>query len=224
MADTRSDEPDARLDRPASSGVEDPRLITGPRTTSTTSSSRSRLRRDRAVAPRARPDQEHRHSGAAAAPGVVAVFTGEDFAHLNPLPCAWQAAGIENHVVTPRGARDRQGRAHRRGVAAVVAENRTAGRGRARADRDRLGAARRRRRRREARRSRARRRSTRTRANNIVMDWECGDAEAADDGLAAADVVVTAATRQPAVDPDADGDARRSRPATTRARASTRSG
>jgi carbon-monoxide dehydrogenase large subunit len=37
-------------------------------------------------------------------PGVVAVFTGEDFKDLPPLPCAWQAeAGrIQNNVNTPR--------------------------------------------------------------------------------------------------------------------------
>src|SRR5216110_2068615 len=41
-------------------------------------------------------------SRATALPGVVGVFTGRDFEHLNPLPCAWQAAGTENFVVTPR--------------------------------------------------------------------------------------------------------------------------
>jgi carbon-monoxide dehydrogenase large subunit len=41
-------------------------------------------------------------SRAAACPGVLGVFTGKDFEHLNPLPCAWQAGGVENHVVTPR--------------------------------------------------------------------------------------------------------------------------
>ena len=37
-------------------------------------------------------------------PGVVAIFTGEDFKELPPLPCAWQAeAGrIKNNVNTPR--------------------------------------------------------------------------------------------------------------------------
>ncbi len=39
---------------------------------------------------------------ARALPGVVAVYTGKDFEHLNPLPCAWQAGGVENHVATPR--------------------------------------------------------------------------------------------------------------------------
>jgi carbon-monoxide dehydrogenase large subunit len=35
-------------------------------------------------------------------PGVVGVFTGEDLAEVNPLPCAWQAAGVDNNVATPR--------------------------------------------------------------------------------------------------------------------------
>src|SRR5687768_16729254 len=35
-------------------------------------------------------------------PGVVAVYTGKDFANLNPMPCAWQAAGVTNNANTPR--------------------------------------------------------------------------------------------------------------------------
>jgi carbon-monoxide dehydrogenase large subunit len=35
-------------------------------------------------------------------PGVIDVFTGEDLAEVNPLPCAWQAAGVDNNVATPR--------------------------------------------------------------------------------------------------------------------------
>jgi carbon-monoxide dehydrogenase large subunit len=35
-------------------------------------------------------------------PGVIGVFTGEDLADVNPLPCAWQAAGVDNNVATPR--------------------------------------------------------------------------------------------------------------------------
>ncbi|MDF2757459.1 MAG: hypothetical protein K0S99_90 [Thermomicrobiales bacterium] len=34
--------------------------------------------------------------------GVIGVFTGEDLAEVNPLPCAWQAAGVDNNVATPR--------------------------------------------------------------------------------------------------------------------------
>lgn len=41
-------------------------------------------------------------SQAAAHPGVVAVFTGNDMLDVNPLPCAWQAGGVQNNVNTPR--------------------------------------------------------------------------------------------------------------------------
>jgi carbon-monoxide dehydrogenase large subunit len=41
-------------------------------------------------------------SRAANAPGVVAVYTGADFAEVNALPYAFQAAGVENYVNTPR--------------------------------------------------------------------------------------------------------------------------
>ncbi len=39
---------------------------------------------------------------AAEAPGVLGVYTGADFADVNALPYAWQAAGVDNHVNTPR--------------------------------------------------------------------------------------------------------------------------
>src|ERR671934_2850138 len=38
---------------------------------------------------------------AAGAPGVIAVFTGRDFEHLNPLPCAWQAGGPQKFLAPP---------------------------------------------------------------------------------------------------------------------------
>jgi carbon-monoxide dehydrogenase large subunit len=41
-------------------------------------------------------------SRAAKSSGVYGVFTGEDFADLNPLPCAWQAGRVQNNVNTPR--------------------------------------------------------------------------------------------------------------------------
>ncbi|HLL49625.1 MAG TPA: molybdopterin cofactor-binding domain-containing protein [Thermomicrobiales bacterium] len=41
-------------------------------------------------------------SRAKSMPGVLGVFTGEDLADVNPLPCAWQAAGVDNNVATPR--------------------------------------------------------------------------------------------------------------------------
>jgi aerobic carbon-monoxide dehydrogenase large subunit len=63
---------------------------------------------------------------AAKHPGVVAVYTGQDFKDLPPLPCAWQAeAGrIKNNVNTPRVLEiDRVTHAGM-GVAVVVAEDR----------------------------------------------------------------------------------------------------
>src|ERR687885_2499648 len=64
---------------------------------------------------------------AAAARGVIGVFTGADFEHLNPLPCAWQAGGTENFVATPRALEIDRVTFTGAGVAAGVAENRGAG-------------------------------------------------------------------------------------------------
>ena len=58
---------------------------------------------------------------AAAAPGVVAVFTGKDFEDLPALPCAWQAGGVENLVNTPRVLEVDRVTFTGAGVAAVVA-------------------------------------------------------------------------------------------------------
>jgi carbon-monoxide dehydrogenase large subunit len=65
-------------------------------------------------------------TAAAAAPGVVGVFTGKDLEHLNPLPCAWQAGGVENFVATPRALEIDKVTFTGAGVAAVVAETREA--------------------------------------------------------------------------------------------------
>jgi carbon-monoxide dehydrogenase large subunit len=61
---------------------------------------------------------------AAAMPGVLGVFTGQDVAGLNPLPCAWQAGGVDNNVNTPRVLALEE--VHQVGdpVAVVVAESR----------------------------------------------------------------------------------------------------
>src|SRR5919204_1627781 len=67
-----------------------------------------------------------RTDAAAAHPGVVGVFTGSDFAHLNPLPCAWQAGGTTNHVATPRALEIDRVTFTGAGVAAVVAETKAA--------------------------------------------------------------------------------------------------
>src|SRR6059058_4310089 len=67
-----------------------------------------------------------RTDAAAAHPGVIAVFTGKDFEHLNPLPCAWQAAGTENFVATPRALEIDRVTFTGAGVAAVMAETQAA--------------------------------------------------------------------------------------------------
>src|SRR5512134_3021773 len=61
-------------------------------------------------------------------PGVVAVFTGEDFKDLPALPCAWKAeAGrIENNVNTPRVLEIDRVTHTGAGVAVVVADDRYA--------------------------------------------------------------------------------------------------
>src|ERR671931_1810013 len=65
-------------------------------------------------------------SKAAAHPGVVGVYTGRDFEHLNALPCAWQASGADNFVATPRALEIDRVTFTGAGVAAIVAETRTA--------------------------------------------------------------------------------------------------
>jgi carbon-monoxide dehydrogenase large subunit len=47
---------------------------------------------------------------AARLPGVIAVLTGQDFADINPLPCAWQAHGVKTNASSRASAR-RCGRA-----------------------------------------------------------------------------------------------------------------
>ncbi len=55
--------------------------------------------------------------------GVLGVFTGEDFADFNPLPCAWLAGKVNNNANTPRVLAIDE--VHQVGdlVAVVVAEN-----------------------------------------------------------------------------------------------------
>ena len=65
-------------------------------------------------------------SRAEAHPDVIDVFTGKDFEHLNPLPCAWQAGGVENFVATPRTLEIDRVTFTGAGVAAVVVETRAA--------------------------------------------------------------------------------------------------
>jgi aerobic carbon-monoxide dehydrogenase large subunit len=61
---------------------------------------------------------------AAALPGVVGVYTGQDFKELPALPCAWQAGGVKNNVNTPRVLEIDEVNFTGAGVAVVVAEDR----------------------------------------------------------------------------------------------------
>ena len=62
---------------------------------------------------------------AASLPGVVAVFTGQDFKDLPALPCAWQAGGVKNNVNTPRVLEIDRVTFTGAGIAVVIAEDRS---------------------------------------------------------------------------------------------------
>src|SRR3954469_18419830 len=128
-------------------------------------------------------------SRAAEAPGVVAVVTGKDFEHLNPLPCAWQAAGTENFVVTPRALEIDRVTFTGAGVAAVVAETKEAAEDALElidveweplpAVVDVEGAV-----------AEGAPQIHENAASNVVMEWTCGDSDATERALADADVVI----------------------------------
>jgi aerobic carbon-monoxide dehydrogenase large subunit len=128
-------------------------------------------------------------AAAASAPGVIGVFTGKDFEALNPLPCAWQAGGVDNFVNTPRALEIDKVTFTGAGVAAVVAESADAAEDALAlievdwepldvvVDAERAvedGAP----------------QIHENAPRNIVMDWTCGDEQATDKALADADVVV----------------------------------
>jgi carbon-monoxide dehydrogenase large subunit len=128
-------------------------------------------------------------SRAEVAPGVVGIFTGKDFEQLNPLPCAWQATGAENFVVTPRALEIDKVTFTGAGVAAVVADTREAAEDALElidVDWEPLDAVV------DAEQAAAEGavQIHESAAGNVVMDWECGDADAAGRGLSEADVVV----------------------------------
>jgi len=128
-------------------------------------------------------------SKAAAHPGVVGVFVGTDMLDINPLPCAWQAAGVTNNINTPRTLAVDEVHYAGEGVAVVVAEDRFIARDAlelievqwealpATVDAEL---------------------STKDGAvqlhenapNNIAFDWSCGDQEKTDAAIAGAEVVV----------------------------------
>ena len=126
---------------------------------------------------------------AQAHPGVIAVYTGADFAELPALPCAWQAGGVENYVNTPRVLETDRVTFTGAGVAAVVAETRYAAEDALeliQVDWEPLdvvvdvedaiaeGAP----------------QLHENAPGNIVMDWSCGDQAATDQALQEAEVVV----------------------------------
>src|SRR5207248_8697484 len=121
--------------------------------------------------------------------GVIGIYTGKDFEHLNPLPCAWQASGAAHCGATPRALEVDRGTCTGAGVAAVVAETRTAAEDALTlievdweplevvVDPERAveeGAP----------------QLHEAAASNVVMDWECGDGAATDKALGYAEVVV----------------------------------
>ena len=126
---------------------------------------------------------------AKALPGVVAVYTGEDFKDLPALPCAWQAGGVKNNVNTPRVLEIDKVTFTGAGVAVVVAEDRYIAEDALAlievdyeplpvvVDAERAAAP-------DAPQIHE------NAPNNIVMDWSCGEAEATDGALAQAEVVV----------------------------------
>jgi len=128
-------------------------------------------------------------TAAAAAPGVVAVFTGRDFEDLNPLPCAWQAHDTHNAVNTPRALEIEKVTFTGAGVAAIVAENRAAAEDALQLidvdwePVDVVVDA-------EAATADGAPQLHENAPNNVVMDWSIGDPAEVDAALAAADVVI----------------------------------
>ena len=128
-------------------------------------------------------------SKAAALPGVVAVFTGEDMMDINPLPCAWQAGGVKNNVNTPRALSVGTVRFAGDGVALVVAEDRYIARDALdliEVDYEPLPVV--------VDAEQATKEGApqlwENAPNNIVMEWECGNKNAADQAISNAEVVV----------------------------------
>ena len=122
-------------------------------------------------------------------PGVIEVFTGADFEDLNPLPCAWQAGGVENFVATPRALEIDRVTFTGAGVAAVVAETKTAAEDALElidvdwVPLDPVVDL-------EAAIEDGTTQIHENAASNICMDWHTGDAEATEQALAEAEVVV----------------------------------
>ena len=129
------------------------------------------------------------YSKAAALPGVVAVYTGEDMMDINALPCAWQAGRVQNNVNTPRALAVGTVRFVGDGVALVVAEDRYIARDALdliEVDYEALPVVVDGKKATEAGAPQLHENAP----NNIVMEWSCGNQEAADQAIASAEVVV----------------------------------
>jgi carbon-monoxide dehydrogenase large subunit len=122
-------------------------------------------------------------------PGVVAVFTGQDFKDVPAMPCAWQAGGVKNNVNTPRVLEIDKVAFTGAAVAVVVAEDRYIAEDALHlieVDYEPLPAV------------VDAEKATQPGApqihenapNNIVMDWSCGDKAATDGALKQSDVVL----------------------------------
>jgi aerobic carbon-monoxide dehydrogenase large subunit len=123
--------------------------------------------------------------------GVVGVYTGKDFAHLNPLPIAWQAGGVKNNANSPKILETDKVTHLGAGVAVVVAENRYIAEDALeliQVDYDILPAVTNAKKATEAGAPQLHENAP----NNINMEWECGDAAATDKALSSAEVVVNA--------------------------------
>jgi carbon-monoxide dehydrogenase large subunit len=128
---------------------------------------------------------------AKAAPGVVGVFTGEDFKELPALPCAWQAdAGrIKNNINTMRVLEFGKVTQSGAGIAVVVAESRYQAEDALaliEVDYEPLPVVTDAQKATEAGAPQLHENAP----GNIVADWQCGDAAAVDAALAAAPVRV----------------------------------
>ena len=133
-------------------------------------------------------------SRAASAPGVLGVFTGKDFAEVNALPYAWPAAGVENHVNTPRILAVDEVHWVGDPIACVVAETARQAEDALeliQVDLEELPAV-------------VDARATtepgapqlhENAPNNIAFEWECGNAEGTDAALASAPVVIKQSIR-----------------------------
>ena len=122
-------------------------------------------------------------------PGVIGVWTGKDFEDVNPMPCAWQAGGVDNNANTPRVLEIDKVTFTGQGVAVVVAEDRNIAEDASSKivvdyeelptvvsaeDAIKPGAP----------------QLHENAPNNICMEWECGNQEGTEKALGEADVVV----------------------------------